>query len=105
MKINVFVIIVLLMAIAGAIADDQKYSYKPEAGFVPDEKTAIAIALAVWSPIYGEKEIKSEKPYKAVLTNGIWQVEGSLPKGKMGGVAEIEISKEDAKILRVSHGK
>ena len=81
-------------------------SHKLEAGFVPDEKTAIAIAVAVWSPIYGEENIKSEQPYKAVLTNGIWHVEGSLPaKYTLGGVAEADISKMDAKILRASHGK
>jgi len=105
MKKYLLIIIALLLAVSHSIAAGQKYSYKPEAGFVPNEKTAIAIAVAVWSPIYGGKIIKGEKPYKAVLTNGVWHVEGSLPKGKMGGVAEIEISKEDAKILRVSHGK
>jgi NTF2 fold immunity protein len=32
-------------------------------------------------------------------------VEGSLPKGAKGGVALAEISKEDGRIIRVSHGK
>jgi len=45
---------------------------KPKAGFVPDEKTAIAIAVAVWTPIYGEKNIQKEKPFKAVLKDGVW---------------------------------
>jgi len=103
----------IILSIAGALfliglsfADEQKHSFKPEQGFVPDEKTAIAIAVAVWSPIYGEKKIKSEKPFKATLTNGVWHVEGTLPiKYAEGGVAEAEISKNDARILRISHGK
>lgn len=89
-----------------AIAED-KHNYKPKEGYVPDEKTAIRIAVAVWIPIYGEKEIEKEKPYKAKLDNGVWTVEGSLPEGKYvrGGVAEADIAKDDGCILRVSHGK
>jgi hypothetical protein len=73
---------------------------------VPDAKTAIRIAVAVWEPIYGEEQIAGEKPYTARLsTNGVWIVEGTLPKGYVGGVAIAEIAKEDGKILRVSHGR
>ena len=84
---------------------EKKHTYKPPGGYVPDEKTAIAIALAVWNPIYGEKQIKGESPYIAKLKDGIWYVNGSLKEGWVGGVAEIEISKDDARILRLSHGK
>ncbi|MEJ0090964.1 MAG: YbbC/YhhH family protein [Limisphaerales bacterium] len=87
------------------IADESKHNFKPEQGFVPDKKTAIAIAVAVWTPIYGEKQIESEKPFHAVLKSGVWHVEGSLPQNVLGGVAEAEISKDDARILRISHGK
>lgn len=87
--------------------DEKKHVYKPKEGCVPDAETAIAIAVAVWNPIYGKDKIEKEKPYKAALSNGIWTVEGSLPlPGKMlGGVALAEISKDDGRILRVSHGK
>ena len=83
----------------------QRHSVVPSNGFVPDEKTAIKIAEAVWIPIYGEHQIQSEKPFVASLKNGVWTVEGSLPKGWDGGVAIAEISKRDGRILRVSHGK
>jgi hypothetical protein len=83
----------------------QRHSVVPRKGFVPDEKTAIKIAEAVWSPIYGEEKIKSEKPFVASLKNGVWTVHGSLPKGWVGGVAIAEISKSDGRILLVSHGK
>ncbi len=79
--------------------------HKPAKGFVPDSMTAIKVAEAILTPIYGKKVIEGEKPFHAKLKNGIWTVEGTLPIGFDGGVAEIDISKEDARILRVTHGK
>jgi hypothetical protein len=99
---NLYLFIAVTMLTVGlSFAAD----FKPKAGFVPNEKTAIAIAVAVWSPIYGEEKIQNEKPFKAVLKDGVWRVEGTLPAGYLGGVAEAEISKEDARILRISHGE
>ncbi len=83
----------------------KKHNVKLQEGYVPNEETAIKIAIAVWNPIYGEKQIESEKPYSAVLKDGIWFVSGSLPKGWLGGVAEVEIIKENGKIIRISHGQ
>src|SRR5258708_38416361 len=42
-------------------------SYLPAAGYVPDSETAIAIATAVLTPIYGKPTIDAEKPWKAGL--------------------------------------
>jgi len=81
------------------------HNYKPTAGYVPDAATAIRIAVAVWGPIYGEKKIASEAPFRAVLNGNVWVVEGTLPKGSVGGVAAAEISKNDATVLRISHGQ
>ena len=88
------------------IAKTNGDGYKPAAGYVPDAKTAIKIALAVWEPIYGEATVAREKPYNALLdSSGIWQVSGSLPVGWKGGVAEAQIAKADGRILGVMHGK
>jgi len=58
---------------------------------------------------YGEKTIDEERPLMAELHDGIWVVEGTFkcPGGEhcKGGVAVIEISKDDGRILRVSHGE
>jgi hypothetical protein len=107
MKSLIRLLIVSLVVTCTAIADEPepKHNYKPQAGYVPDEKTAVAIALAVWVPIYGEKQIKTQKPYKAELRDGIWYVSGSLKDGWVGGVAEAEIVKDDARVIRVTHGK
>lgn len=95
------------IAVAVATADDEaKHTYKPAQGYVRDAETAIAIAVAVWNPIYGKDKIEKEKPYTAILSNGVWTVEGTLPlEMRVGGVAIAEISKDDGRILRVSHGK
>lgn len=83
----------------------QPHSYVPSQGFVPDSITAVRIAVAVWSPIYGEAQIRGEQPYRARLRDSIWVVEGSLPPRTPGGVAVAEIARRDGRILRVSHGR
>ena len=71
---------------------------------IPNAKTAIKIAEAVWLPIYGKK-IYKEKPFIAKLNSSkIWIVEGSV-YGTKGGAAYIEIQKKDGKILKVYHEK
>ena len=81
-------------------------TFKPKDGFVPTKEVAIKIAVAVWEPIYGAEHIAAEKPYRARLAKGVWVVEGSMPQGPvMGGVAEARISKDDGRILSVSHGQ
>ena len=80
-------------------------NFAPPVGYVPNADVAIKIAVAVWEPIYGAEHIANEKPFQAVLKDGVWTVQGSLPKGMKGGVALAEISKADGRIIRVIHGK
>ncbi len=89
------------------LAQEKKHSYVPKEGFVPDAATAMKIAEAVWTPIYGEKEIAEQKPFRATLKEDVWTVLGSFnhPPSWSGGVAVAEISKTTGQILRVSHGK
>ena len=98
--------IIFLLAVMALPLFAQEHNVRPVQGLVPDAKTAIAIAVAVWSPIYGEKKIASEQPYVATLSeDGKWTVTGSLPKGWRGGTAIAVISKSDGQVLRVSHGR
>jgi hypothetical protein len=89
----------------GADMDTGGSSYKPTRGYVPDEQTAVAIAVAVWTPIYGKEQIESEKPFHATLKNGVWFVEGSLDEPRIGGTAMAEIAQNDGRVLRVIHYK
>ncbi len=83
----------------------EEHNYRPKGGLVPDAKTAISIAVAVWTPIYGEQQIATEKPYNAILADDKWTVTGTLPKGWVGGTAIAVIAKSDAQVIRISHGK
>jgi hypothetical protein len=49
----------------------------PEPGVVADADTAIAIAEAVWKPVYGPEVIIAQMPLNAELRYDIWIVMGS----------------------------
>jgi hypothetical protein len=72
---------------------------------VQTAKRAIEIALPVLERTYGAEQIARERPYHAKLRNGVWIVEGSLPKNATGGVAIVEVAKADGRVLRVTHGR
>ncbi len=113
-----WLILVCALTARGVVGDaaaqtpgtEMKHSYVPANGFVPDSVTAARIAAAVLAPIYPAKVLEAERPFKATLSGDTWTVEGTLPHGardteSIGGVAVVEISKADGRILRVSHGK
>ena len=83
----------------------------PKAGYVPDEATAIRIAEAVFIPIYGEKQVVSERPFHARLRGDLWVVKGSLPKPRkpdeiiVGGTMMAEIDRTTGGIKTVYHLK
>jgi len=97
--------VIFLASVAAAIANSQVPGVGRIFGYVPNAAAAIRIAVTVWEPIYGKREIASERPFHAELRRGIWYVYGSLPRGFLGGVAEADISKKDGRVLRVIHGK
>jgi hypothetical protein len=111
MKMKTITAILLALGVGLAIGvTESQDNYVPEDGYVPSEDVAIKIAVAVWEPIYGADKIAKEKPFHAKIADGVWTVEGSLPKGALakgmkGGVALAKISKADGRIIRVIHGK
>ena len=48
-------------------AETAKHNLKPKGGYVPDAKTAIRIAVAVWEPIYG----RSRSQEKSLIRLGL----------------------------------
>ena len=104
--LHFFILALMSAVVVGCISNQTTTTnFKPRDGYVPDVRTAIKIAVAVWEPIYGVEQIAGERPYRAYLAHGIWTVEGSLPEGTIGGVALAEIRQDDGKILRVIHGQ
>ncbi|MEY2575605.1 MAG: hypothetical protein QOF80_1092 [Verrucomicrobiota bacterium] len=56
-----FALCVLLLGAVDALAQ-----YKPANGFVPDEATAIKIAVAIWTPIFGKAKIAKQSSSEAL---------------------------------------
>ena len=79
--------------------------YFPKEGFVPDGHTAVLVALAILTRIYGQQQISLEQPFMAELNRSVWTVKGSLRRDMAGGVAIIKLSKPDGRVLFVNHGK
>lgn len=65
---------------------EEKHSVKPVEGFVSDQRTAIQIAEAVLTSIYGNDRIARERPFSAQLERGVWIVEGQVPQGMLWAV-------------------
>lgn len=81
----------------------------PKRGFVPNAETAIAVAEAVLTPVYGKTAVVSERPFKATLTRNVWTVTGSVPCDEPpgipcpGGAAEVKISRISGRIVYMRH--
>jgi len=79
-------------------------SVHPQNGFVPDEATAVKVAVAIAVAQWGEKVIAEELPFKGRLRGDVWTVKGTLhPQGALGGTAVIQVSKSTGAILFAVH--
>ena len=109
MKQLFLVSVIFATTLAGAYYQTQSQpSVKPKAGFVPNADTAVKVAEAVLTPVYGEKQILSERPFKATLEGDVWTVEGTLHCGGpqcVGGTAVVKISRSSGQILHMIHYK
>ena len=72
-------------------------------GVVADEETAIRIAEAILSPIYGEKAIRGQRPYQVTLKDGKWTVNGTVPPGFVRGSFHIVILQSDGRVLEIRY--
>ena len=104
MRALVTVFVAALAVACSSTGENMPELFERAGGLVPDRATAIAIAEAVLFPIYGEKSIREQRPYVVKHTAGKWAIDGSIPKGFVGGSFHIVIRQRDAKILEISHG-
>ncbi len=78
--------------------------FEQKGGLVPDKQTAVRIAEAILFPIYGEKNIGAQRPYRIKLRNGKWIIDGAPPPpGMTGGSFHIVILQRDARVLEIGH--
>lgn len=57
MKTQLLLCAAALASAVAIAADAPKHNAKPKEGLVADAKTATAIAVAVWEPIYGAEKL------------------------------------------------
>jgi hypothetical protein len=81
--------------------------FTPPKGFVPDARTATAIARAVLSAVYGADMIRHEEPLVARDMGKSWYVNGTLQCAPqcVGGTAFVEIARGDGHIVNMFHTK
>jgi len=98
---------VVINAPAGTSQDTSQPPATADMPAVPDLKldraTAIKLAEAILVRIYGEKVLR-QRPWKVVESKNEFTITGTL-HSQLGGVAEISISKSDARVIRYTHGK
>jgi hypothetical protein len=107
MRVIAFVLIWSTMFAVAQINAPGKPVFTPKGGFVPNAETAVKIAEAVLVPVYGQKQVESERPFKATLQGDSWTVQGTLQCSPncMGGTALVEISKSTGQIVQMFHTK
>jgi hypothetical protein len=72
-----------------------------KAEFVPNEATAVRIAIAAWKPAYGADKIATQKPFSAVLIGRVWQVQPSSRNRFPGGRLYAEVVRLDGSIRTI----
>jgi hypothetical protein len=69
-----------------------------------DRESAIQIAEIVLTRVYG-KDVLNERPWQVSEVQNIFKIEGTLPMGYVGGVAEIEIRRTNGAVVSIIHGQ
>jgi len=77
---------------------------RPYGDVVPDRRTAIQIAEAVMSPVYGRRYVIAQRPQIAELRDDVWYVHGYMPPNSAGGTIEAYIDKHTGRVLAITDG-
>ncbi len=82
------------------------FSSEETVGSISGAKDALAKAELIWIKTFGE-QVKKEKPYQVSydVEKEVWLIQGSMPPGVKGGVANILIENRTGKVLAVWHDK
>lgn len=100
MKNPIIVIALVLCCAVAMFAQSEGSGQRDGIVYVPNADVAIRIAEAVLEPIYGDKAIAQQRPFRAELVGNEWIVEGSRKHSlRVGGTIVIRIARTDARIL------
>lgn len=78
-------------------------SDRPKDGMIPDAQTAQRVGEAIALALYGETVLRRERPFRARLHGNVWTVMGTLPPLALGGVAIIQVRKDNAAVVFTHH--
>jgi hypothetical protein len=105
MNTKLFFATVVVIACSHLLGQNVPALFERPGGLVADEQTAVKIAEAILFPIYGEKIIRNQRPYRTTLRDGKWTIDGTyLPPGFTGGTFHIVILQRDARVIEIGHG-
>lgn len=89
-----------------ALTDTTKHNViSSENIILKDSLIATTVAETVLFSIYGKTNITKQKPYEINHLNNFWVLNGTLPKGSLGGTFLIIIDDRNARIIKITHGK
>jgi hypothetical protein len=72
---------------------------------INSKEELISFAEPILFRLYGEDNIKSERPYEIYLIDDNWIMMGTLPKDWVGGTFTIVINKKTCEIIGITHEK
>jgi len=72
---------------------------------VSTEDFAVALCEVYISHIYGKEAAEKQKPYKVTDEHDSWRIQGQMQRRVLGGTFDITISKEDGRIIRLTHSR
>lgn len=76
----------------------------PPGGVIPDPETAFNVAYAILSAAFEESSIKEQLPFLINEVDGVWVIRGAMLGGnRIGGTAEIAISKNTGEVVYLLH--
>jgi hypothetical protein len=90
-----------------ALHDTSRYNIVSDT-VIPDKETAVKVAEALLFPVYGESQIKSERPYEVCFVDGYWVINGHQSRGEavaasVGGPFVIIINAINAQVVQLTH--
>ena len=89
---------------SASLAQNVPKIFECNGGVVSEKETAIRIAEAILSPVYGEKAIREQQPYQVTLKDGKWTVDGTIPPDFVRGSFHIVILQRDGRVLEIGYG-
>lgn len=74
---------------------------------VPDEATAVKLAVIIFDTYFGKELTAKGQPYKATLRWGEWWVGTATisPDVRGGGMPELVLSPKDGRVVRIGAAK